>query len=150
MGTYRRPLGNRAASFARTRCRVWSAGEFHPPIRTGNALDQAMGLQSVGKTCHVGGIAGQVLGQTAHRGRLFKPQHGAGLQRSQAELAGNLSEVSLGTLGHRKSAWTAGIAIGIKLIVLGVGRVAGADMSVQPPGSAAPMIIGGPAGRGHV
>jgi hypothetical protein len=109
-----------------------------------------MGLQSVGKTCHVGGIAGQVLGQTAHRGRLFKPQHGAGLQRSQAELAGNLSEVSLGTLGHRKSAWTAGIAIGIKLIVLGVGRVAGADMSVQPPGSAAPMIIGGPAGRGHV
>ena len=107
--------------------------EFHPPIRTGNALDQAMGLQSVGKTCHVGGIAGQVLGQTAHRGRLFKPQHGAGLQRSQAELAGNLSEVSLGTLGHRKSAWTAGIAIGIKLIVLGVGRVAGADMSVQPP-----------------
>jgi hypothetical protein len=53
-----------------------------------------------------------VLGQTAHRGRLFKPQRGAGLQRSQAELAGNLSEVSLGTLGHRKRAWTAGIAIG--------------------------------------
>lgn len=70
------------------------------------------GFQSVGKTCYVGGIAGQVLGQTAHRGRLFKPQRGAGLQRSQAELAGNLSEVSLGTLGHRKRAWTAGIAIG--------------------------------------
>ena len=45
-------------------------------------------------------------------------------------------------LAWRTGAWTAGIAIGINLIVLGVGRVAGADMSVQPPGSAAPMIIG--------
>jgi hypothetical protein len=53
------------------------------------------------------------------------------------------SEGGLSTaLAWRTSAWTAGIAIVLNLIVLSVGRVAGADMNVQPPGSAAPMIIG--------
>ena len=45
-------------------------------------------------------------------------------------------------LAWRTGAWTAGIAIVINLIVLGLGRLAGADMSVQPPGSPAPMTIG--------
>jgi hypothetical protein len=45
-------------------------------------------------------------------------------------------------LAWRTGAWSAGIAIIINLIVLGLGRLAGADMSVQPPGSPAPMIIG--------
>ena len=54
---------------------------------------------------------------------------------------GSRREYTKGAAAGRRSAWTAGIAIGINLIVLGVGRVAGADMSVQP-GSAAPMIIG--------
>ena len=113
MGTYRRPLGNPGSQLRPQPLAASCQPEkFHPPIRTGNALDQAMGLQSVGKTCHVGGIAGQVLSQTAHRGRLFEPQHGAGLQRSQAELAGDLSEVSLGTLGHRKQLAGQGVDLG--------------------------------------
>jgi Family of unknown function (DUF6069) len=45
-------------------------------------------------------------------------------------------------LAWRTGAWSAGIAIVINLIVLGLGRLAGADMSVQPPGSPAPMTIG--------
>jgi len=58
----------------------------------------------------------------------------ARLSRSEAGLSA--------ALAWRTSAWTAGIAIAINLIVLGLGRVAGADMSVQPPGSPAPMTIG--------
>jgi hypothetical protein len=45
-------------------------------------------------------------------------------------------------LAWQTGALTAGIAIVINLIVLGLGRLAGADMSVQPPGSPAPMTIG--------
>jgi hypothetical protein len=45
-------------------------------------------------------------------------------------------------LAWRTGALTASIAIVINLIVLGLGRLAGADMSVQPPGSPAPMTIG--------
>jgi hypothetical protein len=45
-------------------------------------------------------------------------------------------------LAWRTGALSAGIAIVINLIVLGLGRVAGADMNVQPPGSPAPMTIG--------
>jgi Family of unknown function (DUF6069) len=68
---------------------------------------------------------------------------GSAINKDSATTKVRTPEVGLpAALAWRTGAWSAGIAIVINLIVLGLGRVAGADMNVQPPGSPAPMTIG--------
>lgn len=121
---------------------------FHPPIRTGNALDQPW--FPVGR---------QDLSRWRHRRTGARPDRPSRTAVQAAARCGPATESSrAGRQPQRSQPWHARppkesldcrYCHRHKLIVLGVGRVAGADMSVQPPGSAAPMIIGGRAGRGH-